>query len=222
MGVWWRTIDRGEELAALRALIPVGGCLVLRGDDKAGRSEAVRLLLGELEEFGYDCFGISRALEHATVKTLLTYALREITGAPTNVVHAPGAQSLQQVVSDLASAAQGRDPTPALVFEDPDRRGPLPSDHVTAFGDLAEQGGIPVLVSSRRESRTRWPTEGSLQIRELGNFTRDDVLTTLMNSRELKGSSLNELIEIADFITGGTKSVRPLVAYSRLHAFATL
>src|SRR5262245_22417541 len=70
MAEWWWHTDRSSQIAALRAVIPRGGCLVLRGNDAAGRDVAARLLMHRLREFEYDVYAVSRAMRGASAKKL--------------------------------------------------------------------------------------------------------------------------------------------------------
>ena len=225
MSDWWLEVDRLREQEAFRGLIPNGGCLVLVGDERAGHAGIARLLTTRARDFGYEPFGISRVKLETSVKRLLLSAWELVSPQPPDAVirrwRVPGARlRISEVVEELAQTLLELDPRPALFFETPDRHDRLLPEEALAFPGLAEAARCPIVITSRSDAGTDWPREPRCRVRRLSDFSRDDILSLLMASPAMRGQSLDDLVGVAEMVTGGADTVAPDVAYVRLYALS--
>ena len=225
MGEWWLDLDRKQELSALHSLMDSGGCLVLAGDDTAGRSNAARLMMGRLEEAGFETFAVNRVTRSNTVRSILRGAWALMgDDVPVEVVppwNIPGGTlPVHELVQRVAACMRDSTRPRALVVETPDRHQRLQAHDASVFREIGLAAGRPVVVTSVASSNTRWPRGADSIVRLLGAFTRADVLDLLMSTPQVRGRGLTELAEIVDLVTDGAETVEPDQAYARLVAWS--
>jgi hypothetical protein len=221
---WWLDVDRDRERQAVRSAGPNGGCVILIGDARSGRRNALRLLASEAEDAGYESFALAEPRQGVTLKHWLLGAWKMI--APPLEVgivrpwEVPGPRlSVAEIVAHIASTAAALDRPVALLFDSPDRYERLARSDVDALLDLARQTAGLVVVATDTRSRTKWHSDPMPQIIRLEPFRRDDVVRALMAAPMMTGKGLDDLAQVADLITGGADEVDPDTAYARLVAW---
>jgi hypothetical protein len=174
---WWEKTDRQEVLARTRQLDRNGGCIVLRGDDFSGTSQALGLALHALSaDFGYQCFEstqVERPQNFDAAISLLWACLGHAEDpawlGPWFLTHDP-ATAVEGIIPLLARlgrcaiALSGVDYTAALRVPD-----------LLLLQRLVLESGVPVVVTSRTESHTDWSIFPEARVVELAPFTIDDV-----------------------------------------------
>jgi hypothetical protein len=223
---WWERIDREPEREALRRLIPLGGCLVLEGDDESGRPQAADLIDEDLQGFGYKVvvadLGIGRPV---SVRALLLEVWKELAPAPAPGdlpvwVQRAGSLTTGFITAELRKLAT--DERVALLLIDIDSTEALMPHEVSALSDLARQTRWIVVITSSRESASPWQALGTRDKRlALGDFSYDDVLMALQRAPELGKRGPDDLERAAQSVLAASGGpIRPSVAYTVLKAWS--
>lgn len=219
---WWERIDRKAELAAVRGLVPRGGCLIFRGDNRAGREQMARLAAERLGAFGRRVVRADPPYGFPGVKQLLVEVWKQV-----HPVVPPGdlppwavqAASLNpgMIAMELAKLAK-ENPDIALVLDEIDSSEPWPPHHVPVLARLSRETRWPVVAASVEESHTDWSTS-SATVMDLRDFTAEDLREVALSAPELAEKDQDELEREIALITR-TGTIRPFRAYLAVRAMA--
>lgn len=219
--LWWERVDRHELMAAVRDAA-AGGCVVLEGDARSGRAQAANLAEGTLIAAGYRVCRVQPTRAPWTTLEALTEAWRRlrssnnagyVLGAAAQVAGRP----INWLTDQLSDMLRSADLPTALLIEDLDRDGMRDHNYRRAFRPLARQAMCPVVVTYEPTS-SRWPYRDD--VLPLRDFARDDVRECLERSAGLWSATAAQREAALDLVFDADPSVRPIVAYMRLQAWA--
>lgn len=222
---WWDLIDREEAIEAVRRLVPLGGCLVLSGDDLSGRVQAGALVAQALASFGYTVIRPEIGARPATLRRMLVEVWKVLAGPLTPEEVPPWVASAfrlscQTLITEIRSLPLEENKT-ALLLEDPDRLEASRSQDVYSVNRLAIDVAWPVVITSNPSSGTNWDAlEQPSRVLALRDFTETDVRQCLARTPELAHLDTLTLEEAVAAVMAGTDDVvRPLDAYTVLRAW---
>lgn len=226
---WWERINRAEVLASIRAVAAEGGCLVLQGDDQAGRRQAGSLAE---EQLSRDGFHVQRILPSADWAWTELRALAEAWDA---VLPKPagfqgrGAAELVNLPAEyigmkLAEHMSTASPSLAFVFDDVGTDSDRHYNLRPAFAAFAKRARRPVVVTyDPTLTQSQWPARHGARVQDLRDFTADDVRECLRGATELRAPDAEEIEDVLELVFAGaqtTGAVRPQQAYLRVFAWS--
>jgi hypothetical protein len=221
---WWLHIDRDDELKALRELLPGGGCLVMEGDDEAGRPQAGDLAEHYLSERGYEVIRVDLGGRVASLKTYLQELWQRAapppapTETPPWLLRAAG-QTARSISREIEEIARRRSGFVAVIFDDIDGEVGLEQHDVEALARLASATGWPFVVTSIIDTSDWSSLPMGSRLLRLGDFTVEHVRAALTSAPELATMSMDKLdaaLEVLIEASGGSSMFRPRTVYNLL------
>jgi hypothetical protein len=221
---WWEDIDREAVIEKVRQVLPAGGCVVVRGDVQDGNQQAMNLAASFAATFGYEIIRLLPSAQPCGLRQVLFRIWSRLGPKPAPHEIPPWVARLavateREVIDALNGLILNRKPRPALFIDDIDRDVTLLVLHCSQLQLLAKDGGIPMVISSRRSAGSHWDQAGAAPI-DLGPFTREQVWSCLLKAAPLAAKTPSDLQDILDYVCSGMNpnSLAAALVYTRLEA----